>query len=69
MEKIEIIKRIAIIALFSDDELMDSIVLKGGNAIDLLQVDTPNSYVRASYDLDFSIMIWRLCGSGNWGAN
>lgn len=55
MQKIAIIKRLAIIALFSDDELMDSIVLKGGNAIDLLQKDTPNSFVRASYDLDFSI--------------
>jgi hypothetical protein len=45
------IKRLAVVAMFSDDALLDRLVLKGGNALDLvLGVST-----RASIDLDFSI--------------
>ncbi|SDY94206.1 nucleotidyl transferase AbiEii/AbiGii toxin family protein [Hymenobacter psychrophilus] len=47
------IKRLAVIALASDDELIENIVLKGGNAIDLAYSDGCIS--RTSYDLDFSI--------------
>lgn len=47
----EKIRRLTIIALFSDDDLMDKLVLKGGNALDIVyQIAT-----RASWDLDFSI--------------
>ncbi|WKZ32454.1 MAG: nucleotidyl transferase AbiEii/AbiGii toxin family protein [Thermodesulfobacteriota bacterium] len=49
--QIEFIKRTAIIALFSDDHLMNIFVLKGGNAIDLIL----NINERSSMDLDFSI--------------
>jgi predicted nucleotidyltransferase component of viral defense system len=49
-QKLDEIKRIAIIALFSDDDLMDCLVLKGGNALDLVY----NIADRASLDLDFS---------------
>ena len=46
---LEKVKRLAIIAMVSDDELMDILVLKGGNAIDLIyQVSG-----RASIDIDF----------------
>lgn len=45
------IKAIAIIAVFSDDVLMDELVLKGGNAIDLAY----GASLRASVDLDFSM--------------
>ncbi|WP_181308032.1 nucleotidyl transferase AbiEii/AbiGii toxin family protein [Rufibacter sp. XAAS-G3-1] len=48
------IKRLAIIALASDDELIENIVLKGGNAIDIVYHDS-SSISRTSYDLDFSI--------------
>ena len=51
MEAIERIKRLAIIAMFSDDELMESLVLKGGNALDIIY----DIGARASLDLDFSI--------------
>lgn len=45
------VRRLAIVALFSDDELFDQIVLKGGNALSLVyQVSS-----RTSLDLDFSI--------------
>ena len=45
------IKRLVIIAMFSDDDLMDILVLKGGNALDIIhQIEQ-----RASVDLDFSI--------------
>lgn len=51
LRKIEQIKKLALIALFSDDDLMNTLVLKGGNALDLIyRVDN-----RASLDLDFSI--------------
>ncbi|MEK6677157.1 MAG: nucleotidyl transferase AbiEii/AbiGii toxin family protein [Planctomycetota bacterium] len=45
------IKRRVVIALFSDDELLDRLVLKGGNALDLAHHAT----TRASVDLDFSM--------------
>lgn len=51
LAKLEEIRRIAIIAMFSDDDLMQMLVLKGGNAISLLLRD----YSRASIDLDFSL--------------
>lgn len=51
LDKLNTIKRLAIIALFSDDDLMDSLVLKGGNAIDIIY----HVAQRASLDLDFSI--------------
>ena len=45
------IKRLAVVAMFSDDELFERLVLKGGNALDLVhRVST-----RASADLDFSM--------------
>ena len=52
LEQIEKIKRLALIAMFSDDDLMDMLVLKGGNAIDIIY----NLANRASADLDFSIV-------------
>jgi len=53
LNKINRIKKFALIALFSDDELMQILVLKGGNALDLVyQIDG-----RSSLDLDFSIEI------------
>jgi predicted nucleotidyltransferase component of viral defense system len=48
---IERIKRLAIEGLFSDDRLMDSFVLKGGNALDLVYGIAP----RASIDIDLSM--------------
>lgn len=45
------IKKIALVAMFSDDDLMEKLVLKGGNAMAL--VHCVNS--RASIDLDFSM--------------
>ena len=50
--KIESLKRLVLIALFSDDYLMENLVLKGGNALDLVYKITS----RASFDLDFSIL-------------
>ncbi|MGA3084518.1 MAG: nucleotidyl transferase AbiEii/AbiGii toxin family protein [Thermodesulfobacteriota bacterium] len=47
------IKQLTIIALFSDDFLMERLVLKGGNAIDLIYKISS----RASIDLDFSIAL------------
>jgi predicted nucleotidyltransferase component of viral defense system len=48
---LEEVRRRILIALFSDDELMDALVLKGGNALALIyDVDS-----RASLDMDFSI--------------
>jgi hypothetical protein len=35
-EQIERIKKLAIIALFLDNDLMDILVLKGGNALDIV---------------------------------
>ena len=48
---IERIKKLAIVALVSDDYLMEQLVLKGGNAIDLVY----HISGRASMDLDFSM--------------
>lgn len=45
------IKRAAVVAMFADDELMDTLVLKGGNAMDLVHRVSS----RASVDLDFSM--------------
>lgn len=51
LNQIEEIKKLAIISAFSDDSLMETLVLKGGNALDIIyQVAN-----RASIDLDFSI--------------
>jgi hypothetical protein len=51
LELINKFKKLVIIGLVSDDELMEKLVLKGGNAIELGY--GINS--RASYDLDFSM--------------
>jgi len=48
---VEEIRRHILIALFSDDELMRTLVLKGGNALALVH----KVGSRASVDLDFSI--------------
>jgi predicted nucleotidyltransferase component of viral defense system len=48
---LEEIRRRILIALFSDDELMDALVLKGGNALALVH----KIGSRASVDMDFSI--------------
>lgn len=45
------IRRLTIIALFSDDQLVDQLVLKGGNALSLVYGVSP----RTSLDLDFSL--------------
>ncbi|NVO33113.1 nucleotidyl transferase AbiEii/AbiGii toxin family protein [Hymenobacter lapidiphilus] len=50
------IKRLAIIALASDDTLSEAIVLKGGNAIDLAYSDEHGAVSRTSFDLDFSLV-------------
>jgi len=53
INKINEIKKLAIVALFSDDDLMEVFVLKGGNAINLIyELD-----YRASQDIDVS-----MCG-------
>jgi hypothetical protein len=54
MENLEFLKRVrrlALVAMFSDDQLMTRLVLKGGNALDLIY----GVSARASLDLDFSI--------------
>lgn len=51
MGQLEHIKKLSIIAMFSDDDLMDILVLKGGNAIDIVY----GIASRSSLDLDFSI--------------
>lgn len=53
MLSLDDIKRMVIIAMASDDELMETLVLKGGNAIDLMYRDRSNNLSRSSYDLDF----------------
>ncbi len=45
------IKRLAIVAMFSDDTLMEKLVLKGGNLLDLVY----GISTRASLDVDLSI--------------
>lgn len=49
-EELDLIKKTAVVAMFADDELMDLLVLKGGNAMDLVH----QANARASIDLDFS---------------
>lgn len=51
LQLLEQIKRIGVMAMFSDDELFDHLVLKGGNAMDLIH----RLSSRASVDLDFSM--------------
>ncbi len=48
---LERVKRLAVMAMFSDDHLMDELVLKGGNAMALIHKLTS----RESVDLDFSM--------------
>ena len=48
--KIQTIKEIALKAIVSDDELMDVLILKGGNALDIIHKMSG----RGSTDLDFS---------------
>lgn len=50
-EGIEKLKRLTIVALFSDDQLLNTLVLKGGNALSLVY----DIRARASFDLDFSM--------------
>jgi len=50
-DDLEKIKKLVIIAMFSDDDLMDLLVLKGGNALALVY----NIACRSSLDIDFSI--------------
>jgi hypothetical protein len=45
------VRKLTITALFSDDQLMEHLVLKGGNALSLVYHLTS----RSSFDLDFSI--------------
>jgi len=45
------IRKLAIIAMFSDDDLMQRLVLKGGNALDIAY----SMEFRSSIDLDFSM--------------
>jgi len=52
LELLKEIKRLAIIAIVSDDELMDKLALKGGNAIDFFY---NAESARASMDIDFSM--------------
>ena len=51
LQRLEEIKKLVVIAMFSDDLLMERLVLKGGNALDLIhRIST-----RASIDVDFSM--------------
>jgi predicted nucleotidyltransferase component of viral defense system len=49
--RLDEVKRLVVIAMFSDDELMERLVLKGGNALDLIH----HISTRASVDVDFSM--------------
>jgi predicted nucleotidyltransferase component of viral defense system len=51
MHTIDQLKRLILVALFSEDELVHRLVLKGGNALRLAY----NVSSRASFDLDFSM--------------
>jgi hypothetical protein len=51
LERRQKIKKLVIIAMFSDDVLMERLVLKGGNALDLVHCVS----ARASVDIDLSI--------------
>ncbi len=50
-QDIDKLKRLTVVALFSDDQLVEQLVLKGGNAL-MLAYDLAS---RASFDLDFSM--------------
>lgn len=50
-DDMEKLKRLTIVALVSDDRLMNTLVLKGGNALSLVH----DLRARASFDLDFSM--------------
>lgn len=51
IDALEKIKKLTVTAMFSDDQLYDHLVLKGGNAMDLVH----RLSSRASIDLDFSM--------------
>jgi len=51
ISKLDEIRKIGIIAMFSDDDLMEMLVLKGANAISLICKE----FSRASVDLDFAM--------------
>ena len=51
LDLLEIIKKTTIISLFSDDDLLDLLVLKGGNAMDIVHKVSS----RASVDIDLSV--------------
>lgn len=51
IQRIERIKKLIIVAMFSDDEFLETLVLKGGNAVDLIH----GAAMRGSLDLDFSL--------------
>lgn len=51
LELLARLKRLAIIAMFSDDDLMDILVLKGGNLLDAIYAIAS----RSSMDVDFSM--------------
>jgi hypothetical protein len=51
MHTIDQLKRLTVVALFSEDELVHRLVLKGGNALSLAHGVSS----RASFDLDFSM--------------
>ncbi|RJO67849.1 MAG: hypothetical protein C4523_08365 [Myxococcales bacterium] len=50
--KLEQIKKLVVIAMFSDDALMERFVLKGGSALDLIY---PHPSGRSSIDVDLSM--------------
>lgn len=50
-ESIDRLKRLTLVALFSEDELVQALVLKGANALSLAY----QLASRASFDLDFSM--------------
>lgn len=52
LEELNRLKRLVIVAMFSDNQLMGQLVLKGGNAIDLIH---PDASMRSSVDFDFSM--------------
>ena len=51
LDYLEQIRKYAIIAMFSDDDLMDMLVLKGGNVLDLIY----GVAARSSIDIDLSM--------------
>ncbi len=53
IEKLDLIRKLIVISLFSDDDLMDIFVLKGGNALNIIYGITN----RASKDIDVSMPI------------